>query len=161
MKLYQTIVIFVVQVHLDDCLRGLVKTYLTKLDPENMLELSSQSMVKKPHLPKSHCCQIFQLLEYIICVCNVVFGKKNMNMIQTFNQFDTKTRHYVIIWLYKGLFRCATSAGTYGECSSLRNLKGGRVWCPRRGSGCPSGHQIISLVCQPLIRPKKYCTCST
>jgi len=32
-------------VHLDDCLRGLVKTYLTKLDPENMLELSSQSMV--------------------------------------------------------------------------------------------------------------------
>ena len=33
------------QVHLDDCLRGLVKTYLTKLDPENQLELTNQSMV--------------------------------------------------------------------------------------------------------------------
>jgi len=32
-------------VHLDDCLRGLVKTYLTKLDPENQLELTNQSMV--------------------------------------------------------------------------------------------------------------------
>ena len=35
------------QVHLDDCLRGLVKTYLTKLDPDNQLELTNQSMVKK------------------------------------------------------------------------------------------------------------------
>ena len=51
---------FVVQVHLDDCLRGLVKTYLTKLDPENMLELSSQSMVKRPQLPKSKCNKSFQ-----------------------------------------------------------------------------------------------------
>ena len=32
-------------VHLDNCLRGLVKTYLACLDPEESLELSSQSMV--------------------------------------------------------------------------------------------------------------------
>ena len=45
------------QVHLDDCLRGLVKTYLTKLDPENHLELSNQSMVNCLH--KKH-------LEYVL-----------------------------------------------------------------------------------------------
>ena len=32
-------------VHLDDCLRGLVHTYLAMLDPDNSLELSNQSMV--------------------------------------------------------------------------------------------------------------------
>ena len=32
-------------VHLDSCLRGLVKTYLDSLDPEHSLELNSQSMV--------------------------------------------------------------------------------------------------------------------
>ena len=32
-------------IHLDNCLRGLVKTYLACLDPEHSLELSSQSMV--------------------------------------------------------------------------------------------------------------------
>ena len=30
---------------LDDCLRGLLRTYLSILDPDNSLELSSQSMV--------------------------------------------------------------------------------------------------------------------
>ena len=32
-------------IYLDDCLRGLVKTYLAALDPDNSLELSNQSMV--------------------------------------------------------------------------------------------------------------------
>ena len=32
-------------VHLDDCLRGLVRTYLSMLDPDNSLELNNQSMV--------------------------------------------------------------------------------------------------------------------
>jgi len=32
-------------IYLDDCLRGLVKTYLASLDPDNSLELSNQSMV--------------------------------------------------------------------------------------------------------------------
>ena len=32
-------------IHLDSCLRGLVKTYLDSLDPEHSLELTSQSMV--------------------------------------------------------------------------------------------------------------------
>ena len=32
-------------IHLDSCLRGLVKTYLDSLDPEHSLELNSQSMV--------------------------------------------------------------------------------------------------------------------
>ena len=32
-------------IHLDNCLRGLVKTYLACLDPDNSLELSQQSMV--------------------------------------------------------------------------------------------------------------------
>ena len=32
-------------VQLDECLRGLVRTYLAMLDPDNSLELSNQSMV--------------------------------------------------------------------------------------------------------------------
>jgi len=32
-------------IKLDECLRGLVKTYLNRLDPDNSLELSNQSMV--------------------------------------------------------------------------------------------------------------------
>ena len=55
------------QVHLDDCLRGLVKTYLTKLDPENQLELTNQSMVMSLHVihvihvKHSHTCHHVQV----------------------------------------------------------------------------------------------------
>ena len=63
---------------------------------------------------------IFQLSEYITCVWNAVFGKKNMNMKQTFNQFDMETRHYIIIWLYKDV--TVSIAQVCYQCGNIRRV---------------------------------------